>query len=166
MINTFLPTFLLWLLGYSTLLIKIEDFQDRFMGTVTALLVLAALLSSISMSLPRTSYFKYIDIWFLWYLANIFIIIVYHIILDMDWIPRERGNITNQVLSITVTTALDEEEREKSMLGKLLSKLFPFRTKSQYKESKITKKSINKMAIILFFIVVLCFNVLYFVHTT
>ena len=136
------------------------------MGTVTALLVLAALLNSISTSLPQTSNFKYIDIWCLWYLANIFIIIIYHIILDMDWIPTERGNINNQVLSITVTTALEEEEREKSMLGKLLSKLFPFRTKSQYKESKITKNSINKMAIILFFIVVLCFNVLYFVHTT
>ena len=45
MINTFIPTFLLWMLGYSTLFINIKDFNDRFMGTVTALLVLASLLS-------------------------------------------------------------------------------------------------------------------------
>ena len=83
-INTFFPTFLMWILGYSTLFINIDDFPDRFMGAVTSLLVLAALLSSINMSLPRTSYFKYIDLWFLWYLANIFSIIMYHIVLDFD----------------------------------------------------------------------------------
>ena len=83
MINTFIPTFLLWLLGYSTLFITIEDFNDRFMGTVTSLLVLASLLSSINMSLPRTSYFKYIDVWFLWYLFNIFLLIVYHILFSV-----------------------------------------------------------------------------------
>ena len=154
MINAFLPTFLLWLLGYSTLLIKIEDFQDRFMGTVTALLVLAALLSSISMSLPRTSYFKYIDIWFLWYLANIFIIIVYHIILDLDIIVMERSNTGSQVSS---KSPFEEEQNEK----------FNEETKiSPYGESKFTKKSINKIATILFPIIVLCFNVIYFVLTT
>ena len=165
MINTFLPTFLLWLLAYSTLLIKIEDFQDRFMGTVTALLVLAALLSSISMSLPRTSYFKYIDIWFLWYLANIFGIIIYHIILDMDVIAMGESNASTRVFAIDVSS-LEEEGNEKSKLGKAFSKLFSLDKKSPYEKNKYTKKSVNKMASILFPIVVFCFNVIYFLLTT
>ena len=81
-INTFFPTFLLWILAYATLFIKVEDFTDRIMVTVTSLLVLATLHGSINSELPKTSYFKYIDLWFLWYLTNIFCIIIYHIILD------------------------------------------------------------------------------------
>lgn len=81
-INTFIPIFLLWFLGYSTLFIKLEYFNDRFMGSVDCLLVLVFLMSSISTSLPRTPYFKFIDVWFLWYLVNMFAIIMYHVILD------------------------------------------------------------------------------------
>ena len=121
--------------------------------------------SSISMSLPRTSYFKYIDIWFLWYLANIFSIIIYHIILDMDMIAMERSNTSSQVFSIIFSSA-EEEENEKSRLSKLFSKVFSFGTKSPYGESRMTKKGINKTATILFPIIVLCFNVTYFVLTT
>ena len=43
MLSTFLPTSLLWCLGYATLFIDIENFTDRFIGTVTALLVLVSL---------------------------------------------------------------------------------------------------------------------------
>ena len=80
--STIFPTALLWILAYFTLCIKVDNFNNRFMGSVTALLVLSALLGSINRSLPKTAYFKYIDLWFLWYITNIFIIIVYHIILD------------------------------------------------------------------------------------
>ena len=81
-INTIFPTCLLWVLAYSTLFINVQNFNNRFMGSVTFLLVLAALLGSINNSLPKTSYFKYIDLWFLWYITNIFLIIISHIILD------------------------------------------------------------------------------------
>ena len=81
LITAFFPTTLLWFLAYFTLFIAIEDFTDRIMVSVTALLVLAALLSSINSSLPDTSYFKYIDLWFLFYTADIFLITVFHIFL-------------------------------------------------------------------------------------
>ena len=78
----FLPTFLLWLLAYSSLLIQIDDFSDRFMGSVTALLVFTAFLGPIYDQLPETSYIKFIDIWVMWYMTNMFFICIFHIILD------------------------------------------------------------------------------------
>ena len=39
----FIPTFILWLFGYSTLFIDIQYPNDRFMGAGTALLVMVTL---------------------------------------------------------------------------------------------------------------------------
>ena len=80
--TTFFQSFLLWLLSYITLFIDIADFSNRFMGAVTSLLVLAALLSSIGENLPKTAYFKYIDLWFNWFIFNIFMIILIHVLVD------------------------------------------------------------------------------------
>ena len=79
---TFVPTILLWLFGYSTLFIDTEDLTDRFMGAGTALLVIATLLNAINSDLPKTSYMKFIDLWFSWHVASIFAITIYHVILD------------------------------------------------------------------------------------
>ena len=67
---TFLPTFLLWLLSYFSLLIQIDDFTNRFMGSVTALLVFTALLGPIYDQLPETSYLKFIDVHIFHYLVS------------------------------------------------------------------------------------------------
>ena len=82
LLSTFVPTFLLWLFGYSTLFINIENSSDRFMGAATALLVVATLLNVINQDLPQTSYMKLLDIWFMWHMLNIFAIITHHIIID------------------------------------------------------------------------------------
>ena len=79
---TFIPTFLLWLFGYSTLFIDVEHSSDRFMGAGTSLLVIATLINALSSDLPKTSYLKLIDIWFLWHILNTFAIITYHILFD------------------------------------------------------------------------------------
>ena len=91
LISTFLQSFLLWFLSYLTFFIDIEDFSNRFMGAITSLLVLASLLGAMQASLPKTAYFKIIDIWFNWFLGNIFIIILFHIILD--YLYREDGKV-------------------------------------------------------------------------
>ena len=166
MINTFIPTFLLWLLGYSTLFIGIEDFNDRFMGTVTSLLVLASLLSSINMSLPRTSYFKYIDLWFLWYLANIFIIIVYHILLDSG--TSRKGEITsndttNKVLPLKIKIGEKTKMHAVDELSNGFDSVFYYKKE---KDPSSVKNRINNLAIIFFPIIIFCFNVVYFFLTT
>ena len=82
LLSTFVPTLILWLFGYSTMFIDIYDFSDRFMGAGTSLLVIATLFAAISSDLPKTSYVKLIDIWFLWHNISVLAIIFYHIILN------------------------------------------------------------------------------------
>lgn len=82
LLATFIPTFLLWLFGYSTLFISIENSSDRFMGAGTVLLVITMLLNAINDDLPKTSYIKLMDIWFMWHILNIFAIITYHVVID------------------------------------------------------------------------------------
>ena len=80
--STYFQTFLLWLLCYLTLFIPIPNFNERFMGSVTALLVLAALLGNLEKSLPKSSQLSFIDFWFIWYILNIFVIILFHVVIE------------------------------------------------------------------------------------
>lgn len=84
LLNTFIPSFILWLFGYATLFIVPDEdgFGNRFMGSGTALLVIATLLNAINGDLPKTSYMKFIDLWFLWHIVSTLAIIIWHIILD------------------------------------------------------------------------------------
>ena len=95
LISTFFQTCCLSLLAYLTMFINVANFSDRFMGSVTALLVLAALLASISNDLPKTSYFKYIDIWFLWNITNIFLISAFHVALDQ--VLQQNKSVANSL---------------------------------------------------------------------
>ena len=65
------------------------------MGAVTALLVLAALMSTLNGTLPKTAYFKFIDIWFNWYIGNIFTIILIHVIID--YLHENGKNATSSI---------------------------------------------------------------------
>ena len=91
--TTFFQSFLLSVIAYFTLYINITDFTNRFMGALTSLLVLAALLSSINSSLPQTAYFKHIDFWFFFFIINIVIIIFVHIIIDI-FLNQEKNAVT------------------------------------------------------------------------
>ena len=92
-LNTFFPTVILWSFGYSTLFIDPNEngFNNRFMGSGTALLVIATLINAVKIDLPKTAYTKYIDIWFLWHVLSVLLVIVCHIVLD-----RMRKNLDEQ----------------------------------------------------------------------
>ena len=139
LITTFFPTCLLWLLAYFTLFIKVDDFTDRIMVSITVLLVLAALLSSIKGSIPATSYFKYIDIWFLWYTAYIFAIAVLHILLD-------------QMNTNTYIAPLKKKNIAIGSRGLKVKKL----------NKKSRKERINDIAKTLLLLPFILFNVIYF----
>ena len=99
LMTTFFQSFLLWVLAYITLFINVDNFSDRFMGAVTALLVLAALLSSLGDHLPKTAYFKFVDLWFSWFILNIFSIILIHVLVDyFNKIRQQDDPIIQQVL--------------------------------------------------------------------
>ena len=80
-LKTFIPTFLFWILGYSTIFMDIDHSGDRFAGSVTVMLVLTSLLNIVNGDLPETSYMKLIDLWFVWHIGMGFGVTMYHIAL-------------------------------------------------------------------------------------
>ena len=88
LINTFVPTIILWFFGYATLFIDIDNPSDRFMGSGTALLVIATLISMITGGLPKTSYLKLIDVWLIWHFFFVFFMIWSNILVDRTRIRR------------------------------------------------------------------------------
>ena len=80
--QSFFQSFLMGFLAYLTFWIDINDFTDRFMGSLTALLVLASLMATLTESLPKTSYFKVIDIWLLFFMISTAFNIAVHILVD------------------------------------------------------------------------------------
>ena len=143
-ISTYFPTCLLWLLSYFTMFIDTANFNNRFMGSVTFLLVLVSLRGAIVNRLPKTSHFMYIDLWFLWYITNLFLIIANHIIVDRD------AGVSKQPIKMVRPTS---------------SRIF-----ANYKDTTTTdvtsdqkRRNLNKIAILLFPSLTICFNISYFI---
>ena len=157
--SSFIPTLLLWLLAYSTLFVGIEQFNVRFMGTVTSLLVLSSLLNSISKSLPTTSYFKYIDLWFLWYLANIFSMVLYHVFANRKESNKKADTLLRQQGKVLIVSEVF------SNVDKDNSKVLHGLTQDEDKSTLNKQDSICMKAIVLFPAQILCFNAIYFVLT-
>ena len=105
---TFVPTLVLWLFGYTTLLIEPnqDGFSDRFIGAGTALLVIVTLLNAIHTDLPKTSYMKYIDLWFMYHVISIFLMIAYHIILNQLRLYFNSKNIYKWSITIRINYCL------------------------------------------------------------
>lgn len=81
LINLYFQTVLLWTISYLTLYIKIDDFSNRFIGSVTTLLVLSSLMDSINERSPA-SHIKLIDIWNIWNVCQIVFVIMFHILVN------------------------------------------------------------------------------------
>jgi hypothetical protein len=136
LMTTFFQSCLLWILPYITLFIDEEDFSNQFMGAVTALLVLAALLSSIGDTLPKTAYFKFIDLWFNWFIGNIFLIILIHVVIDYrrkkqklehetDIMIRKSSHVLPLFKNTNPNTDLGETNTGGAKLNKLCKILIP-----------------------------------------
>ncbi|XP_042204943.1 uncharacterized protein LOC121854377 [Homarus americanus] len=82
-ISIYVPTVILLILAYLSLIFRRNNFEARVMSALTVLLVLAALFTQTSTSLPKTSYFKMVDVWLLFSISLIFFVIVFHVIIDM-----------------------------------------------------------------------------------
>ena len=73
--SIYIPTSLILVISYFPFWFGIHDFSNRIMVSLTSLLVLSALFSQVSSSLPLTSYLKLIDLWCLFCIVISFIII-------------------------------------------------------------------------------------------
>ena len=147
-LSTIFPSCLLWLLAYFTLFIDTSNFNNRFMGSVTFLLVLVALRSSIDNSLPKTAYFKYIDVWFFWYIANIFLVITYHVFYD-------KLLKTKNIPIIKVSPQGSPKVRPSNLGHNETHAITKF----------MSRKNTNNIVIVMFPILTIVFNIIYFLQT-
>ena len=64
LLSSFFTSLLIVLISYTTFLFQTEDFNERIMVSLTALLVLTALFTQSNLGTVQTSYFKLLDIWY------------------------------------------------------------------------------------------------------
>lgn len=81
-LTIFIPSTIINLITYTTFFFKWYDFTNRVMVSLTSLLVLMTLFSQVSDTLPKTSYFKLVDIWFFVSILYTFAIILIHTIVE------------------------------------------------------------------------------------
>ena len=87
----YIPTVLMHAIGYGTLFIPAFDFQDRGTMSLTTLLVLISLYTDTMNTLPVTSYVKLLDIWFLFSVAYISMIVMAHLFTSNNDVVRKLG---------------------------------------------------------------------------
>nr|XP_045613694.1 glycine receptor subunit alpha-2-like [Procambarus clarkii] len=98
--NTFVPSLMLVIICFLTLFFDLADFQDRIMVSLTAMLVLATFFSQTSLTMPKTSYMKLIDIWYLALICEDFLIIVSLVLLENLRLQQQSSLLKVQVLSL------------------------------------------------------------------
>ncbi|XP_063845198.1 uncharacterized protein LOC135091470 isoform X1 [Scylla paramamosain] len=99
-ISIYVPTVILLILAYLSLVFRRDNFDTRVMSSLTVLLVLASLFTQTSTSLPKTSYFKMVDVWLLFCISLIFFVIVFHVTIDM----AATGQLTGDSSKFPTTT--------------------------------------------------------------
>ncbi|XP_042233733.1 uncharacterized protein LOC121873920 [Homarus americanus] len=80
--NAVVPSLLMATICYLTFFFDLDDFTDRIMVSLTSLLVLAALFTQTSQSIPKTAYLKLIDIWYVTLIITDFLIIVMLVLIE------------------------------------------------------------------------------------
>ena len=148
-VSVFCPSILFWILAYCTMFLDIDDVSNRSRTSVTVLLVLLSLLQTVKRDFPKTTYYKFIDVWFLWYIANIFAIIFYQILIP--WMKSKVGQMKHFDESQTRVFPLEmDHELEKELI------------KNQSDVTMDVMKRINKALSLTFPILFFMFNVMYF----
>lgn len=125
--NIFLPCMGLWLIAYLTSLLRVNDFTNRNRISVTVLLALVTLFGATASTdeYPQTTYLKYIDVWFLFYLASILLIIIHHIAMEMLWHdPNEVVLASSNVVGDMYDRGARKEKHNKQLYLKRISTIF------------------------------------------
>jgi len=82
LITIFIQSMLLIFTAYLTFYFRISNFQDRIMIAITTMMVVATMQSSIDKMVPKTSYFKMIDVWLLYSFNIIIVMMALHTYMD------------------------------------------------------------------------------------
>ncbi|XP_068221246.1 uncharacterized protein [Palaemon carinicauda] len=130
-LNIYIPTLVLLVISYVTLFFRASIFDVRMMGSLTVQLVIATLFSQVSASLPKTSYFKMVDVWLLFCITITFLVIIFHAIIDSilyqstkvspigsGWMSERKS--TNDGKSIPGTTTYTDIGNRMVLLAKVV----------------------------------------------
>ncbi|KAK4308262.1 hypothetical protein Pmani_020016 [Petrolisthes manimaculis] len=98
--NTLMPSLMQVIICFTTLLFHITDFQDRIVVSLSSLLLLATFFSQTSQSIPRTSYLKLIDAWFVVLICQVFSIIMALVYIETK---RPRQDVTSNQINVDPT---------------------------------------------------------------
>ncbi|KAK3883306.1 hypothetical protein Pcinc_012343 [Petrolisthes cinctipes] len=176
-ISIYVPTVILLILAYLSLIFRRDNFEARVMSSLTVLLVLAALFTQTSTSLPKTSYFKMVDVWLLFCISLIFFVIVFHVIIDMategklsKQNPRSTSRSTPPTTKVMPIDAEQDEERDTSVPSKTLrvsvipSWVIPPATSDPADANKILSDRLFKQALIFIPCYFGIFNFIYWLY--
>ena len=94
LLNSFTPSLLIYLICYATLFFPVHDFNERVMVSLTSLLVLTALFTQASNASVRTSYFKFLDIWYVVLTTFCFLVVMVNIYLHKIWNKNKKQTLT------------------------------------------------------------------------
>ena len=133
--QSFFQSWLLGFLAYLTFWININDFTDRFMGSLTALLVLASLMSTLTESLPKTSYYKVIDFWLLFFLLSTSLNIAVHVLVDRFYQAELRLKDTKKIVDKWSQNTWGSGETQITPVSVAISERIPSPNKDGKKES-------------------------------
>ena len=139
-----IPSTILWMLAYLTLCLDVEDFTNRNRISVTVLLCLTSFFGTLlnKTDFPKTTEFKYIDLWFLWYLTNVFLINCHHLLID-----KVLRISKNSYLNPTPSMVILRDENQSTAISK-------------------TSKNVNLIALVFFLGAMTLFNTIYYAVAT
>jgi len=83
LITIFLQSVLLLAVAYLTFYFRLSNFQDRIMISITCMLIISTIQSSIDKMVPKTSYFKLVDVFLLYSFNIVIVIMAVHTYMDM-----------------------------------------------------------------------------------
>ena len=88
LLTFYIPSLCFMFIAYLTMYFRLNNFQVRAIVSLTSLLVLITLNNQVSTQLPKTSYFKMIDVWLFGAMGFIFSIIVLQTVIDFFYEPK------------------------------------------------------------------------------
>nr|XP_027236294.1 glutamate-gated chloride channel alpha-like [Penaeus vannamei] len=119
LLTLYIPSALLMIIAYASLFFNPLDFNSRIVVALTALLVLSSLFTQTSNSLPKTSYFKMVDVWFFFSIVIIFLVVLLQTVIDFsagkNWFVCCKKDTVVQSLNPTLSQVLPRASRETKM---------------------------------------------------
>jgi len=165
-ITVFLQSVLLIIVAEFTFFFRLANFQDRIMITITCMLVVATMQASIGKMVPKTSYFKMIDLWLLYSFNVIIVIMGIHTLMDSTVKRDPTSGLAKQSgpSRTTKVRPMDEEEdNSRASSAKSLVRMFTGSDDDDTVEIDAydTARKINKWGQIMIVVTFFLFNFIF-----